>query len=78
VDPKLGASARNEGEAAINRLLAQRSGRVVVVADSSKLGGSAFVRICPIDEVHGLITDSEADESVVARFRERGIDVQLV
>ena len=78
VDPKLGASARNEGEAAINRLLAQRSGRVVVVADSSKLGGSAFVRICPIDEIHALITDSEADESVVARFRDRGIDVQLV
>jgi DeoR family transcriptional regulator of aga operon len=78
LDPTLGASARNEGEAAINRLLAERSTRVVAIADSSKLGGSAFVRICPIEEIHGLITDSDADEAVVNEFRDHGIDVQLV
>lgn len=78
VDPTLGASARNEGEAAINRLLAQRSSRVVVIADSSKLGGSAFARICPIDQVQSVITDTDADEAVVARFRDRGVEVQLV
>jgi DeoR family transcriptional regulator of aga operon len=78
VDPELGASARNEGEAAINRLLADRAGRIVVVADSSKLGGSAFVRICPIERINGLITDADADEAVVGRFRDRGVDVQLV
>jgi DeoR family transcriptional regulator of aga operon len=78
VDPKAGASARNEGEAAINRLLAERSGRVVVVADSSKLGGSAFVRICPTEQISGLITDSDADEAVVREFRDHGVDVLMV
>ena len=78
LDPQLGASARDVGEAAINRLLAERATRVVVVADSSKLGGSAFARICPIEAIHGLITDSDADEAVAGEFRDRGIDVQLV
>jgi DeoR family transcriptional regulator of aga operon len=78
VDPRAGASARNEGEAAINRLLAERSNRVVVVADSSKLGGSAFVRICPTEQISGLITDTEADEAVIREFRDHGVDVLQV
>jgi DeoR family transcriptional regulator, aga operon transcriptional repressor len=75
VDPVAGATAQNEGEASINQLMVSRATQTVVVADSSKLGVVAFARICPIDRVATLITDSGADEAVVAMFTERGVKV---
>ncbi|HMH91499.1 MAG TPA: alkaline phosphatase, partial [Streptosporangiaceae bacterium] len=45
IDAVAGATAHHEGEASINRLMGQRAGRVIVVADSSKVGRRAFARI---------------------------------
>jgi DeoR family transcriptional regulator, aga operon transcriptional repressor len=78
IDAQRGACAHDEGEAAINRLMVARADRVVVVADSSKLGRSAFARICPITSVHTLITDSEASDDVVRRLEEAGVAVRRV
>jgi DeoR family transcriptional regulator of aga operon len=75
IDPEGGAFTHHEGEASVNRLLASRASRVVAVADSSKLGGRAFARICPIDGVHQLITDSGASAQTVHRFVEAGVEV---
>jgi DeoR/GlpR family transcriptional regulator of sugar metabolism len=72
IDPVDGATAHHEGEAAINHLMARRSRRVVVVADSSKLGRNAFARICPVGEVDTIVTDSRADPGTVAAFTEAG------
>jgi DeoR family transcriptional regulator of aga operon len=78
IDPAAGASAHHEGEAAINRLLAERASKVVIVADSSKIGARAFASICSTPEVDVLITDTDADDDDVKRFRERGVDVVQV
>ena len=42
IDVQHGATAQDEGEAGINWALARRAERVIVVADSSKLGRRAF------------------------------------
>ncbi|GGX58390.1 DeoR/GlpR family DNA-binding transcription regulator [Streptomyces fructofermentans] len=73
-----GTAATDEAEAAINRLLCERSERVVVAADSSKLGQRAFARICPTASVDTLVTDSAAGEDVVRRFEEAGVTVVTV
>jgi DeoR family transcriptional regulator of aga operon len=78
IDPAAGASAHHEGEAAINRLLAERAGKVVIVADSSKIGARAFAAICATAEIDVLITDTDADDDDVKRFRERGVQVVQV
>ena len=78
VDVALGAAAHHEGEAAINGLMVARSRRVVILADSSKLGRHAFARICPIDRVETLITDTGASDEAVAPFEEAGITVMRV
>jgi DeoR family transcriptional regulator of aga operon len=70
-----GATAYNEGEASINQLMVTRAREVIVVADSSKLDRHAFARICPIDKVDVLVTDSAADERVTAPFAEAGVRV---
>ena len=70
-----GAMARHEGEASVNRQLAERARRVVVVADHSKLGGSAFARICDADQVDVLLTDERPDAETVAALAEREVEV---
>jgi len=75
LDAVAGASARHEGEADIDRLLAAGARRVVVVADAAKLGRRAFARICGIEEVDVLVTDEGASEAATALFTERGIQV---
>ena len=73
IDPQLGAAAHHEGEAAMNNLMVARAKRVVIIADSSKLGGHAFARICPIERVETLVTDSGAAPEVVDAFRAAGV-----
>jgi DeoR family transcriptional regulator of aga operon len=75
LDVALGAAAHHEGEAAMNSLMVARARRVVIIADSSKLGAHAFARICPIDRVETLVTDSGAPESIVQGFRHAGLTV---
>ncbi|HLK02582.1 MAG TPA: DeoR/GlpR family DNA-binding transcription regulator [Streptosporangiaceae bacterium] len=75
LDARSGATAHHEGEASINRLMASRADRVMIVADSSKLGHRAFARICSADEIHTIVTDSDSDEAALAVFAERGIAV---
>ena len=48
---------------------------MLVVADSSKVGHRAFARICGIDAVDVLVTDSGATDEQIAPFQEAGIEV---
>jgi DeoR family transcriptional regulator, aga operon transcriptional repressor len=72
LDIERGATCANEDEASINRQMAVRAERVVVVADGSKLGERAFAKICAIGEVDMLVTDAEADTDA---YEEAGIKV---
>jgi DeoR family transcriptional regulator of aga operon len=47
----------------------------VIIADSSKLGMHAFARICPVDRVDTLITDSGATPDAMAAFAQAGVRV---
>ncbi|MDA3630100.1 DeoR/GlpR family DNA-binding transcription regulator [Saccharopolyspora sp. WRP15-2] len=78
VDPTRGAFAHNEGEANINRLMTERADQVVVVADSSKLGRTAFAHICPTASIDMLLTDSTAPGELVDRFTTEGVPVKAV
>ncbi|MFE5186025.1 DeoR/GlpR family DNA-binding transcription regulator [Streptomyces sp. NPDC056628] len=78
LDVAHGAAAHDEAEAAINRLLCERAERVIVAADSSKLGRRAFARICAVDTVDTLVTDTSADPDLVRGFEEAGLRVVTV
>ena len=64
-DATLGAAAHHEGEAAMNSLLASRARKIVVIADSSKLGRHAFAGYAR-SNVATLVTDLEATDADVA------------
>jgi DeoR family transcriptional regulator, aga operon transcriptional repressor len=78
IDPEGGLTTHHEVEAHTNWSLVGRAGRVVVVADSSKIGRVAFARICDLSRVDDMITDSNSDPSVVARIAAAGVDVSTV
>ncbi|WP_104817807.1 DeoR/GlpR family DNA-binding transcription regulator [Kitasatospora sp. MMS16-BH015] len=73
-----GATAHHEGEASVNRLLAERARRVVVAADSSKLGHRAFARICGVERIGTLVTDQGIGAELTAAFEEAGVRVIAV
>jgi DeoR family transcriptional regulator of aga operon len=74
-DIEHGATAAHEGEASINRQLAARAGRVVVVADHSKFGKSAFARICDVAEIDALLTDAAPDAEMAAALAAHDVEV---
>jgi DeoR family transcriptional regulator of aga operon len=77
IDEVTGATAHHEGEASTNRLMAHRASRVVIAADSSKVGRRAFARICTAREIDVLVTDAGIAAGDAARLEEAGIDVTI-
>lgn len=78
IDSVIGAAARHEDEARVNRQIASRARKVVVVTDSSKFKKSAFASICPIREIDVLITDDGIDPKTVKDFCALGVEIVIV
>ena len=75
IDAVAGATAHHEGEASINRLMARQAAKVVIAADSSKVGRRAFARICTAREIDVLVTDTGIAAEDAARLEDAGVDV---
>ena len=78
VDPEAGLTTHHAMEAHTDRALIERAQRVVVVADSSKIGRVAFARICEIERVHEMITDAGADRGLLEQISQVGVEVTAV
>ncbi len=70
-----GFSTPDEAEAATKRAMARAAQRVVVLADSSKLGREHLVRFAAVEDVDVLVTDAEADPGLVAELERLGVEV---
>ena len=75
IDAVAGATAHHEGEASINRLMARQAAKVVIAADSSKVGRRAFARICTAGEIDVLVTDAGIAAEDAARLEDAGVNV---
>lgn len=73
--PERGVTSLEPDEALVYRKMLQQAREVIVVADSSKLGkvGAAF--ICPMTDIHCLVTDSAATPEALAPFERGGIRI---
>lgn len=77
VDPVLGPTTHDEREASVNRLMATRSARAVLVADSSKIGVKTFATMGDARLFGTLITDSGITPEQHAAFLDHGYDVVI-
>lgn len=57
-----GLTTTDDQEAYLNRLMIESAAQTVVVADSSKFGRRGLSRICKLDAIDVLITDSAPDD----------------
>jgi DeoR family transcriptional regulator of aga operon len=78
IDPEMGLTCWNADEAALNGVMVERAKRRIVVADHTKLGVVATHRICTLETVDMLITDSGASAAAVAAYAARGTEVRRV
>jgi DeoR family transcriptional regulator of aga operon len=78
VDPRAGCTNYDPIGARVNRAMGERAKRVVVLADSTKIGRVTLAPVCAMSEVDVLITDSGAPADAVEQFRAAGCQVVLV
>ena len=59
----------------VKRAALDSARRCVVLADSTKLGKVAFARVCALDRVDVLVTDSDADPAALEPIHQAGVEV---
>ncbi len=77
-DLEYGLSTTNLLEANLNRAMIRSAQKTVVLTDSTKFDRRGFSRICDIDEVDHVITDSGIPQYILDALRQRGIEVTIV
>jgi DeoR family fructose operon transcriptional repressor len=75
ISPDHGFSTPDEAEASVKRAMTRAGQRVVVLADSSKLGREHLIRFATPADVDVLVTDSDADPAAIARLEDAGVEV---
>ncbi|QPZ38237.1 DeoR/GlpR family DNA-binding transcription regulator [Paramicrobacterium chengjingii] len=71
-----GFSTPDSFEGAVKRAMVRCAKKVIVVADSSKIGESHMSVFAPLEDVDVLITDAKADRKQVAELKKSGIRVE--
>jgi DeoR family transcriptional regulator, aga operon transcriptional repressor len=78
VDLRRGVTVIEPEESLTFRAMVQQAKTRIVVADSTKLGALTPAFVCPISDIHVLVTDTRASDKTIAPFIERGIEVKRV
>lgn len=75
IDLDFGLSITNLSEATLNQKMIESAQVVAVLADSSKFGRRGLGRVCGLDQVHYIVTDSGVPAATVEMLEERGVQV---
>lgn len=78
LDISRGAAARHEDEARVNRQIAARAEKLIVVTDSAKFTRKAFANIAPLSEIDILITDSGITGEQIDALRNNDVEVVII
>lgn len=75
IDLDFGLSITNLAEATLNKKMIESAQKLVVLADSSKFGKRGLGKVCGLEQVHSVITDSGVPPGVVKDLEERDVHV---
>ncbi|MDP0491102.1 MAG: DeoR/GlpR family DNA-binding transcription regulator [Verrucomicrobiota bacterium JB023] len=75
LDPERGAMDLNHGHGVLKERLIERVDRVIILADSSKLGERSAYCFADIEKLDTLVTDEKAGPEMVKRFESCGLSV---
>ncbi|HVB74016.1 MAG TPA: DeoR/GlpR family DNA-binding transcription regulator [Ktedonobacteraceae bacterium] len=77
VDPQVGVTELDYEIASLHRLMMERSRRVIVLADHSKLGFRSPAVVAPASMVTTLVTDEAASAEILDQLRACGMQVTI-
>jgi DeoR family transcriptional regulator of aga operon len=75
IDFENGITHSNIEEAELNQNMMKAALRTIILSDSSKFGKRGFGKICNLDEVDVIITDSGIPENTAKSIEELGIEL---
>ncbi len=70
-----GLTTYHAEEAVMDKMMMERAKETIIVADSSKIGREGFSRVSELSMAGKLVTDFNADEQIVKRIKEMGVEV---
>lgn len=78
IDLEYGVTNSNIEEAILNKKMIEASLRTIILADSSKFGRRGFGKICNLDRIDVIITDSGISKTMAQSIEEMGIELIIV
>ena len=78
IDIEFGLTTTNLMEAQLNQRMVAAAQKTIVIADSSKFGRRGFGKICGLEDIDEIITDSGISAHIVKAVEEMGINVTIV
>lgn len=78
IDLDFGLTTTNMLEAQLNKVMMSSVQKVIILADSTKFGRRGFSKICDLEDVDRIITDSGIPAPYVDGLNKRGIQVTIV
>ena len=77
IDTEAGVTEYEYDDAETKWAALRSAKRTILVADGSKLGAVAFVRLCPVDQIDVVVTDRDAPTEQIQALRQAGVEVIL-
>lgn len=75
IDFENGVTNSNIEEAILNKKMMKAALRTIILSDSSKFGRRGFGKICSLDQIDMIITDSGIPENTAKTIEEMGIEL---
>ena len=78
IDLDYGCTTTSLEEALLNQKMMEASQRTIILADSSKFGKKSFGRICGLEQVDQVITDSGISPNLAKKIKDLGVKLSIV
>ena len=65
-------------ETMTDRAILKAGKEIIVLADHTKFGRAATVRLAPLESIHTIVTDQGTSQDFLEAFQERGVSVTVV
>mgnify|MGYP003318874949 FL=1 len=78
IDLNYGVSGGTVEESELIMQMMKSSSRTIVLTDSGKFGHKGFGRICSVDKIHTIITDSGIPKDIKSKLEKMGVELIIV
>lgn len=78
IDPVIGCTDQKIGEMKIQRQMQLSSSCTIILTDSSKFGKTSLLKVCTLEDIDSIITDSGIDPDMEKKMKEAGANLIIV